>query len=338
MRKSNLLTRSGTAALILAMLGVTAPIFSTATAEPILEAVIKPVPNTESFTEKKRAETLPPETLPPETMLPETSPPAVIKKPTVEKLAEVKPKAARRSNLAPMRLRMTPRFTNEQLAEIETHRWAVAGGNEDAKKDLKTAASNVNFMNRHQISISSAGEAFVEISKGNGGWPGFPARNTDWIKRPLSSEMKQGVKSTMSKCAASKGPVYFTTTITQGDADIGKGTFEVECVPGGESKRAQYNKIDLAEAFLASDTLPLSTRQNNFQWRYAFARFETYVITNPNTTIARDRAECVKIYTELKQNYGFTERHRKGADHHLGRCATIDYNWVRKRENIPEVQ
>lgn len=70
MRKSNLLTRSGTAALILAMLGITVPIFSTATAEPILEAVIKPVPNTESFTEKKRAETLPLETLPPETMLP----------------------------------------------------------------------------------------------------------------------------------------------------------------------------------------------------------------------------------------------------------------------------
>jgi len=269
MRKSNLLTRSGTAALILVMLGVTAPVFSTATAEPILEAVIKPVLNTESFTEKKRAETLPPET---------------------------------------------------------------------ARKDLQAASVNLNFMNRYQVSISRTGEGLVEISKGNGGWPGYPLLNTDWIKRPLSAEMKAGLKAAITRCAASKAPVYFMTTTSRGDEDIGKGTFEVECVPGSEKKRAKYNKIDLAEAYLNSESLPLDKRHSEINWRMPFALFETYVKTNPNATIADDRAECVRIYSLMKTEYGFTDNIIKSANYQLGTCVTKDYNWVRKRENIPEVQ
>jgi len=212
------------------------------------------------------------------------------------------------------------------------------GGNKEAMKDLDDSAAKMNFMNRYQVSISRGGEGVVEISKGNGGWPGYPKINVDWIKRPLSSEMQAGLKSLLSRCAASKAPVYYMATTIQGDADIGKGTFEVECVPGVESKRSQYNKIDLAEAFLASEDIPLDKRHSTFAWKMPFALFETYVVTTPNATIADDRAECVRIYTLMKTKYGFTENNIARADYQLGQCPEKDYNWVRKRENMPLAQ
>lgn len=316
MRKSNLLTRSGTAALVLAILGVTAPIFSDAVAEPVLEAVVE-TPSVDKPAEPKRVEP---------------------KAPTVSKLAEAQTQPANRSGLSPMRLRFTPRFTDEQLAEIEKQRQAIVKGNDEAKKALDNAASKVNYMSRYQVSISSYGDGVVEISKGNGGWPGFPALNTDWIKRPLSADMKSGLSSTMSKCAAFSKPVYFSTTISQGDDDINKGTFEVECVPGDKRERSKYNKIDLAEAYLKSDELPLDKRHSTIAWKMPFAMFETYVVTTPNATIADDRAECERIYTLMKTKYGFTKNNIAGAEYQLGRCAEKDYNWVRKRENLPLAQ
>ena len=322
MRKSNLLTRSGTAALILAMLGVTAPVFSDAVAEPVVEAVVEVAVN------DKPAEAIKP-----------TEPEIVTPKvPATKKLAEVQTQPAKRTGLSPMRLRFTPRFTNEQLAEIEKQRQAFAKGNEEAKKALDNAASKVNYMSRYQVSISSYGDGIVEISKGNGGWPGFPATNTDWIKRPLSADMKAGLSSTISKCAASSKPVYFPTTISQGDADIHKGTFEVECVPGDKRQRDSYNKIDLAEAYLKSDELPLDKRHSTTSWKMRFALFETYVVTTPNATLADDRAECVRIHNIMKTKYGFTEKNIQSAEYFLNKCPETDYNWVRKRENMSLAQ
>ena len=328
MRKSNLLTRGGTAALILATLGVTAPVFSEAAAEPVVEAVVEVAVELETPSIEKPAETIKP-------VEPETATP---KAPVIKKLAEAQTRPAKRTGLSPMRLRFTPRFTNEQIAIIESHRQSVVGGNKEAMKDLDDSAAKMNFMNRYQVSISRGGEGVVEISKGNGGWPGYPKINVDWIKRPLSSEMQAGLKSLLSRCAASKAPVYYMATTIQGDADIGKGTFEVECVPGVESKRSQYNKIDLAEAFLASEDIPLDKRHSTFAWKMPFALFETYVVTTPNATIADDRAECVRIYTLMKTKYGFTENNIARADYQLGQCPEKDYNWVRKRENMPLAQ
>jgi len=324
MRKSNLLTRSGTAALILAMLGITAPVFSNAAAaEPVLETVVEAVPQIEN-----PAETIKPAE--PETVVP--------KAPAIKKLADAQTRPASRSGLSPMRLRFTPRFTNEQIAEIEKQRQAVVAGNDEAKKALDNAASKVNHMSRYQVSISSYGDGIVEISKGNGGWPGYPATNTGWIKRPLSTQMKTGLASTISRCAAFSKPIYFSETISQGDADINKGTFEIECVPGDKRERAKYNKIDLAEAFLASEDIPLNKRHSTIAWKMPFALFETYVVTTPNATIADDRAECVRIYTLMKTKYGFTENNIARANYQLEQCAKKDYNWVRKRENIPLAQ
>jgi len=326
MRKTNKMMRSGTAMMVLAGLGLSSSVVATAASEPVEQAVktvlktvdIQPVPQT------------------PETPTPE-----------IQKLADaeeatltVAPTTSRVSNLKPMRLRMTPRFTPKQLETIERQRQTVASDKADknALKALEGTFARQNFLNRFQVTISDDGTGLVEISKGQGGWPGYPITNTGWHKRPLSAHMQKGLKDIMKKCTSASGPIYFNADMLEGDGDIGKGTFEVECLPGSEVNRSNISDLDLAYAYLASDEIPLEKRQGNFQWKYAFATFQAYVKNNPKTTIARDREVCTEIYTTLKRDYGFTERHKSSADHQLQSCATKDYNWIRKRENMSEVQ
>lgn len=324
MRKTNLLTRSGTCAIIVASLGLSAPIFSGASASPVTEAV----------------ETLAQKTLEP---LDEiiTAPESVPQKQAqvkAKKAAPIAAKTARKSGLKPMRLRLTPRFTTEQIAKMEAYRQTIAGGDETAKKGLDAYSGSLSKKNRIQVTVRDDGLATLDISKGSGGWPGYPATNVDWEKRALSPAMKTALRGVTTRCAKENGPVYFPMDIKGGDADLGKGSYEIECVPGSERTQAKTTFIQLAKAYLASEDLPLERRQGNFKWMMPIAMINSYVKTTPNATIAGDRAECVRIYTLMKEQYGFTERNRKNADHHLKNCATKDYNWVRKRENIAEVQ
>jgi len=319
MRKTNKVMRGGTAMIIVAGLALSSSIVSSAAVEPVEEVVNMVL---------KKAD-----------IKAEIAPDATFKPKVPLKLAEAtQAQTLQISN--PMRLRLTPRFTKDQLSKIEEQRQAVAKGEGDknAKKALDGTFARLNFLNRFQVTIAENGQGLVEISKGQGGWPGYPVTNTGWAQRPLSSYMQHGLKSIVEKCSFASSPVYFLADLIDGDGDVGKGTFEVECVPGSNVIRAQVTDLDLAYAYLASDDLPLERRQGNFQWKFAFASFQSYVKNHPNTTIARDREECVKIYTTLKRDYGFTERHQKSADHQLSSCATNDYNWVRRRENIPEVQ
>lgn len=324
MRKTNLLTRSGTYAIIIVALGVSAPIFTATAASPVTEAV-------DSFTQKAV------ESIEDITSMPETKTLKHAEAKLVPR-AQTAAKTEKRRGLKPMRLRLTPLFTPEQIAKTETYRQAIIGGDKTARKNLESYSVNLNTKNRMQLTIGDDGSAILNISKGSGGWPGYPKTNTDWEKRSLSAEMASALRNTIQRCSNENSPVYFQTDVNGGDADLGKGTYEIECVPGPEQVQDNTQEIDLAKAYLASNDLPLSKRQGNFQWKMPFAMFETYVRTTPNATIAGDRAECVRIYTLMKEQYAFTERHRKIADHHLESCATKDYNWVRKREKMAEVQ
>jgi len=322
MRKTNKMMRSGTAMMVLAGLGLSSSIVATAASKPVEQAVktviktIEVQPKTQALERQKLADAA-------EATVPTAATTAV-----------------RATDLKPMRLRMNPRFTPEQIEKIQTQREAYASKKADknALKALDGTFARRNFLNRLQVTISDDGTGLVEISKGQGGWPGYPITNTGWIKRPLSVHMQKGLKDIMEKCASASGPVYFNADMLEGDGDIGKGTFEVECLLGLEVNRSYISDLDLAYAYLASDELPLEKRQGNFQWKYAFATFQAYVKNNPNTTIARDREVCTEIYNTLKRDYGFTENHKSRSDHHLQYCATTDYNWFRKRENMSEVQ
>ena len=319
MRKSNLLTRSGTAAFILAMLGVTAPVFSDAVAEPILsEAKIvsadSPAPNPE----------------PQAIRIAEAS--SERAKSTTVKAVIVQP------DLPPMRLRMKLDATAKQVAEVQKFREKAVDGNKNAISQINASMSKATYKNRFEVNISDGGIAKLDISRGSGGWPGYPARNTDWEKREMSADMKAGLKDVINKCAKASGPVYFNASLMKGDGDIGKGQYQVECVPGLDVIRNQVTEIDLAQAYLASDELPLEYRQDAFQWRMGFAVINDYVRKNPAATIEQDRAACERIHTRHIEKYAFTERHRAASGRLRDGCQSSDYNWVRLRENIPVTQ
>ena len=331
MRKTNLRTRSGTCAVIIAVLGISAPIFSGASASPVTEAV----------------DTLTQQTLEPLTKavpVPQNEPQNSVES-TPQKFVEVEAKtaapgvtnAARHNGLKPMRLRMTPRFTTEQIDKIVAYRKAVEGGDTALRDGTPGYWMSLNKKNRMQLIVNDEGQGVLDISKGKGGWPGYPVTNTDWEKRPLSSAMETSLRGAMQRCASKTTPIYFLMDITGGDADLGKGTYEIECLPGSERIQAGTTAIDLAKAYLASDELPLERRHQNFDWMMGFAMMYEYVKNTPNATIAKDREACVRINTHLK-TYDFIARNSTGVDNLLGKCAVSDYNWVRERENLPMVQ
>ena len=332
MRKTNIRTRSGTCAVIIAALGISAPIFSGASASPVTEAVdtltqqrLEPIIKAVSApqTEPQNLTELAPQTLV-----------EVEAKTAVQSVT----KTARNTGLKPMRLRLTPRFTTEQIDKIVAYRKAVAGGDAALRDGTDGYWMSLSKKNRMQLIVNDEGQGVLDISNGNGGWPGYPVTNVDWEMRPLSPAMETSLRGAMQRCAKETTPIYFLMNISGGDPDLGKGNYEIECLPGSERVQAATTSIDLAHAYLASEELPLERRQGNFKWMMPFALFHNYVRTTTNATIAGDRAECVRIYTLMKEKYGFTENSRKSADHHLESCATKDYNWVRKRENLPLIQ
>ena len=328
MRQTNKYMQGGTVMIVAAGLGLSSTAFSSEkTSEPIKEAVttvlekvdIPPIPNLD----------VPPKALP-------EDPQKLAEAPKSQPIVQ----SAEITGMPPMRLRFTPQFTTEQLEKIEAQRQAYAAAQDDKvlKAALDDTFKRTSYKNRFQLIIDDFGVGRMDISLGQGAWPGYPKINTGWLKRDLSADMQRGLKDIIKRCASELGPVYYYSDITDGDADIGKGTFQVECIPGSETTLKNISSTDLAYAYLNSEDLPLERRQNNFQWMIGFAMMNEYVENTPNATLADDRAACVRMNTERKNKHAFTENHRQQADHFLGQCAETDYNWVRKRQNIPEVQ
>ena len=325
MRQTNKYMRGGTAIIIAAGLGLSSTAFSTDSSKPIKEAM-------KTVLEKIETPLVPDANSTPKPM-PET-PKKLAEAPSVQPTVQFN----FATGLKPMQLRMKPEFTPVQIAKIEAQRQAYVSGDKSSINDLNTTMANKNRKNRFQVTITRNGEGLVEISKGRGGWPGFPKSNTDWERRPLSVDMKRGLAAVLQRCAASDKPIYFRMTLNDGDNDIGKGNFEVGCVPGTKSERAKLTYNDYAQAYLASEDLPLEHRQNMANLTANFGMLSEYVLTTPNATIAQDRIECVKIYEKIKEEYGLTQSLREGSDRLLATCSTTNFNWIRRRENIPEVQ
>ena len=339
MRQTNKYMRGGTAIIIAAGLGLSSTAFSTDTSEPIkgiVQTVLKkaelPTPPDPEIAPKQLQET--------EKQTAPIAPKKFTEAP--EEIKSVQPSAhsAAVTNLSPMRLRFHPRFTTEQLEKIDEQRFAYAASGEDKllKAALDDTFKKISYKNRFEVMIDDIGVGRLEISLGQGGWPGYPATNTGWLKRDMSVDMQRGLKDIIKRCSSESGPVYFNADITEGDADIGKGTFEIECVPGTQQALKNTSRTDLAYAYLKSDDLLLEKRQNNFQWMIGFAMMYEYVKNTPNATLADDHTACVRMNTERKNKHAFTENHRQQADHFLERCHETDYNWVRKRFNMPEAQ
>jgi len=339
MRQTNKYMRGGTAIIIAAGLGLSSTALSSDTSAPVKEAV-KTVLDKVELPDLPELEAVPKPLPELEIQTAPTEPKKFAEAP--EDTTSVHPAAhsAAVTNLAPMRLRFNPRFTTEQLEKIQTQREAYAASDND--KILKTAMDDTFFKaaykNRFELTIDDIGVGQLKISLGHGGWPGYPAINTGWLKRDLSADMLKGLKDIIKRCSSESGPVYFSADITDGDADIGKGTFEVECVSGTQHVLENISRTDLAYAYVESDDLPLEQRQNSFQWMIGFAMMDEYVKNTPNATLADDHAACIRMNTERKNKHAFNDKHRKSADYFLNKCAETDYNWVRKRENIPEVQ
>ncbi len=327
MRKTNLLTRSGTCALIIAALGLTAPVFTATAASPSANSVTEVVDSMMKTAVDK---------------LPSTDQPQMMAQLMAPSAPSTGANTSGHSGLKPMRLRMTTKrpLTPEQISKINAYRKAIAGGDKKVLKDLDAYLKSFGSEKHIQMTVKNNGQAILDISKGKGGWPGYPISNTDWDKRPLSVDMKNATREITQRCSQAKSPVYFQMDITGGDADLGQGSYEIECVPGSEAVQKNTKEMDLALAYLASDDLPLTRRKNNFQWKMLFASTREYVRTTPNATIASDRIECARILTLRKEKYAFTERHRegKGFDFQLQRCATSDYNWIRKGMGISPVK
>lgn len=325
MRQTNKYMLGGTVIIIAAGLGLSSTALTSETSEPIKEAVKTVLEKVEApaLTEVNSVPTLMPEA-------PKRFAEAPSTQPTVQSAAVTR--------LTPMQLRMKPEFTPAQIAKIETQRQAYTSGDESSIDDLNKSMANINHNNRFQVTISENGDGLVEVSKGRGGWPGFPKSNTDWGTRTLSVDMQRGLDAVMKRCAVSDRPIHFMATLNDGDGDIGKGDFEVGCVPGTQSQRAQLTYVDYAQAYLESNDLPQERRQNLANLTANFGMLSEYVLTTPNATITQDRIECVKIHEKTKKEYGFTQSLRESSDRFLAKCSTTNYNWVRRRENMPEVQ
>ena len=335
MRRTNKYMLGGTAMIIAAGLSLSSTSLASETSEPIKDAV-------KTVLDKAQVPAAPNLEMTPRSW-PEA--PAQAQPQAPKKLAEapsLKPAAqsAAVTGLAPMRLRFHPRFTAEQLDKIQKQREAYAASEDD--EILKTAMNDTffraSFKNRFELTIDDFGVGNMEISLGQGGWPGYPLANTKWLKRDLSPDMKRGLIHIIERCSSESGPVYFNADVTDGDADLGKGTYEVGCVPGTKQVLENTSLMDLAYAYLNSTDLPVKTRQDNFQWKIRFAMMEEYVKNTPNATFEDDRAACVRMHTEAKNKHAFNDNHRKSGDFFLEKCHETDYNWTRKRLNLPEVQ
>ena len=206
MRQTNKYMRGGTAMIIAAGLGLSSTAFSTDTSEPIKEAMKTVLEKVEvPATPKLEATPNPSPEAETQTALPKAS----------KKLAEA-PKSqpivqsAEVTGLAPMRLRFTPQFTTEQIAKIEAQRQAYAAAKDD--KALKAALDDTfkkrSYKNRFQLIIDDIGIGHMQISLGQGGWPGYPVQNTKWLKRDLTPEMQSGLKHIIEKCSFESGPVF----------------------------------------------------------------------------------------------------------------------------------
>ncbi len=255
--------------------------------------------------------------------------------PVTVKMAAVEPRG---SGLKPMRLRMSPYFTTAQLNAFTEERKRLVETDPSASGAFNGEYINISYFNRFEVVVDDKGRAIMRISKGGGGWPGYPKNNTDWHQRPLSMKMQQAMQSIIDRCAKSSGPVYFKTPILDGDADMGKGNFEIECTPGSIATQNRTSAKDLAYAWLSSEDIRLERRQSNMGWKMNFALMDEYVQKMQNGSVAKDRAECVRIHTLIKAKYSFTETDKAGQDQMIENCAKKDYNWIRKRNNLPEVQ
>ena len=317
MRKTNKMMRSGTAMMVLAGLGLSSSIVATAASEPVEQAV-KTVLNAVEV-QQPDAQT-----------------------PKVKKLADAAnsaptPAITRATSLKPMLIYMGLVATAQNVDDVDKHREAAVGGNKNAIKQIKDSLSKSFYKNRFQLEISDNGIANLKVYEAELDWLDGGRRHQTWTERPFSADMQRGLKDIMNRCAAESGPVYFNANMLEGDGDIGKGQFEVTCVPGIEVVRNQLTAVDMAHAYLASDDLPLDKRQDYFPMRMSFALMEDYVTNTPHATFADDRTACVNLNTDLRDKHSFTERDREVATQLLSKCPDTNYNWIRKRVNIPVI-
>jgi len=169
-------------------------------------------------------------------------------------------------------------------------------------------------------------------------WPGYPATNSPWETRPLSARMQGAMQDIIDKCARSSVPICFVAPILDGDEDMGRGDFNVECTPGSEATQANTTRRDLAHAWLASEDIPLEKRQSGMGWRMHFALMEEYVSKTQGASLAKDRSACVRHHTLIKEKYTYSDADRAVQDNFLEKCSDADYNWVRRRMGVREVQ
>ena len=315
MRKTNLLTRSGTYAIIIAALGVSAPIFTATAASPVTEAV-------DNMT-KKAVESLD-----------EVSP--ISRKKVPLKLASQNQSIVE-AGLSPMRLRMRLDYDQKHIDEVDVARKAYVKGDKTALKTINHLMAENTRKNRFQLIITDHGQTQFDISDGQRGWPGFPVTAPAWERRPLSQDMQNALKNIIKQCRTKSSPEYFRANLMEGDIDIGKGSYFIECINGPKNIRDEYSDVDLVKAYLASGGLPLSEREQNFDYRMGFAMLGGYVKTQKNATIEDDRKACVRIYEHLK-SYDFVAKNSEGIDRLLAKCSTTNYNWVRRRHGVPEIK
>ena len=98
-----------------------------------------------------------------------------------------------------MRLRLTPRFTTEQIDKIVAYRKAVAGGDAALRDGTDGYWMSLSKKNRMQLIVNDEGQGVLDISNGNGGWPGYPVTNVDWEMRPLSPAMETSLRGAMQR-------------------------------------------------------------------------------------------------------------------------------------------
>lgn len=244
----------------------------------------------------------------------------------------------RLTKLKPMRLRMNPHFTTDQLNTFTAARKRLVEIDPSAAAAFNGDYINISYYNRFEVVVKDNGQALMNISRGTGGWPGQPVINTQWDTRPLSAEMQAGMRAALDKCASRSEPFYFHAAILDGDPDMGRGNFEIECTPGSEVKQARLSNRDLAQAWLRSDDIRLDRRQSNMDWKMSFALIEEHVAKTNGASLAADRIACVEINETIRDEYSFSDSDRAARDKSISECGEVDYNWVRRRMNVPEVQ
>ena len=152
MRKTNLLTRSGTCAVIIAALGISAPIFSGASASPVTEAV----------------DTLAQQSLEP--IVKAVSAPATVPQKLAEAAAkEAAPNAAntaRKTGLKPMRLRMNRRSDQAVIDKVDLARADYEAGDKFAIAEINRLVRDDTRKNRFEVKIDDQGNGQLAFSNG----------------------------------------------------------------------------------------------------------------------------------------------------------------------------